>query len=220
MRYASELMAADKEISRIRSEIAHVDVAVISRLTPVQERAAASKAAIYVWLAAILEKVVRDSLQTTVREITALELPLKELRLSLFSLLCDPDFESVASRSRGGSWPTKIGLFQKTVGEAPAQLSEHILPWDGRTIRAEHLDTIWIVLGISTSSVPSPIHRFALKDLADGRNEVAHGTRDPVSFGRTKVTTDLLRLTSRVDEVITHLLTELDSYVDHRGFTR
>ena len=220
MRFVAELSIADRELSRIKSAIAHADVALMSRLTPVQERAAASRASAYVWLAATLERVVRDALQSTMREISSLTLPIHDLRLSLFSLLCEPEFNSLSSKSRGHSWDTRIALFLKTTDVSPAILSEDVLPLDGRTIRAEHFDTIWLVLGISSSSMPSPIHRLALKDLADGRNEVAHGHKDPVSFGRTKVTTDLFRLTSRVDDVIMHLLTELDSYVDRRHFRR
>lgn len=220
MRYTSELLLADRELARIRSEIMHADAAAISRLTPLQERAAASRAAAYVWLAATLERVVRDALQSTLREITSTAPPLRDLRLSLFALVCEGDFESVSSRNRSNTWETKIALFQKTAEATPAALSEHVLPLDSRTIRAEHFDVIWLVLGISSLSLPSPVHRIALKDLADGRNEVAHGHQDPVSFGRKKVTTDLLRLTKRVDDVITHLLTELDSYLDRRHFIR
>lgn len=220
MRYASELSIAERDLSRIRAEIAHADATEISRFTPVQERAAASRAAAYVWLAATLERVVRDALQATLREISSLAPPLRDLRLSLFSLVCESEFDSVSSRNRSTAWKSKISLFLRTADVGPATFSEDVLPLDGRTIRAEHFDTIWLVLGIPSASVPSPLHRIALRDLADGRNEVAHGHTDPVAFGRTKVTADMLRLTKRVDDVITHLLTELDLYVDRRLFVR
>lgn len=220
MRYIAQLEITEKELARIRSEIMHADTAAISRINPLQERAAATRAAAYVWLSAILERVVRESLQSTLREISAASLPLKDLRLSLFSLICEGDFESVATRNRSNAWDTKIALFAKTADATPTILSEHILPLDSRTIRAEHFDVIWLVLGLSNRSLPSPIHRIALKDLAEGRNEVAHGNIDPVSFGRAKATADILNLTKRVDDVITHLLTGLDVYLDHRFFVR
>ena len=220
MRYAAQLEITERELARIRSEILHADTAAISRISPLQERSAATRAAAYVWLAAMLERVVRDSLRSTLREISAVAVPLKDLRLSLFSLICENDFESVATRSRSKSWETKIGLFARTADTTSTLLSEHILPLDSRTIRAEHFDVIWLVLGLANLSLPSPIHRIALKDLADGRNEVAHGSIDPVSFGRAKATADILSLTKRVDDVITHLLTGLDVYLDRRLFVR
>lgn len=216
MRYATEIAHADKEISRIRAEVAHADIGAISPASPMRERAAATRAAAYVWLAATLERVVKNAVQLTIREITVAAPALKDLRLSLFALVCDADFNSVIDLGRSGSWQKKILLLERTVDANPALLSEDVLPLDGRTIRGNHFDTIWIVLGMQGPSVPSPLHRIALKDLADGRNDVAHGHLDPVTFGRNKATKDLQRLIQQVDEVIIHLLTELDAYVDNK----
>jgi hypothetical protein len=201
MRYSAELTLAARELARIRADIAHADAAVISSSSPIQERGAAVRAAAYVWLAALLERIVRDALQATLREISLLTIPVKHLRFSLFSLLCDAEFASIAERSRSNSWEQKIAVLLRTAEANPAFLSEDILPLDGRTIRGEHFDTIWLVLGLSAPSVPSPLHRIALKDLADGRNEVAHGHIDPVTFGRSKATSDMIRIATRVDEV-------------------
>ncbi|MBU9453649.1 hypothetical protein KTE10_07325 [Burkholderia multivorans] len=220
MRFTSELMLATRELARIRADIAHADTAVISPSSPIQERGAAVRASAYVWLAALLERIVRDSLQATLREITQLAVPVRDLRFSLFSLLCDAEFASIADRSRSSSWQQKIAMFVRTAEAEPAQLAENILPLDGRTIRGEHLDTIWLVLGLNAPSVPSPLHRIALKDLADGRNEIAHGHIDPVTFGRSKATNDMLGIAKRVDEVILHLLGSLDAYVEKKQYTR
>ena len=220
MRFTSELMLATRELARIRADIAHADTAVISPSSPVQERGAAVRASAYVWLAALLERITRDALQATLREITQLAVPVKDLRFSLFSLLCDAEFASIADRSRNSSWEQKIAVFLRTAEAKPALLAENILPLDGRTIRSEHFDTIWLVLGIGAPSVPSPLHRIALKDLADGRNEIAHGHIDPVTFGRSKATNDMLGIAKRVEEVIVHLLGSLDAYVDKKLYTR
>ncbi|WP_312566004.1 MAE_28990/MAE_18760 family HEPN-like nuclease [Diaphorobacter sp.] len=220
MRFTTELMLASRELARIRADIAHADTAVISPSSPVQERGAAVRAWAYVWLAALLERIVRDALQATFREITQLAIPVKDLKFSLFSLLCDAEFASIADRSRSNSWEQKIAVFLRTSEAKPALLAENILPLDGRTIRGEHFETIWLVLGLSTPSVPSPLHRIALKDLADGRNEIAHGHMDPVTFGRSKATNDMLGIAKRVEEVIVHLLGSLDAYVDKKQYTR
>lgn len=220
MRFTAELTLASRELSRIRADIAHADAAVISALSPIQERGAAVRASAYVWLAALLERIVRGALQTTLREISLLAVPFRDLRFSLFALMCDSEFASISDRSRSTSWEQKIAVFLRTAEPGPAQLPEDVLPLDGRTIRGEHFDTIWLVLGLSTPAVPSPLHRIALKALADGRNEVAHGHIDPVTFGRSKATSDMLAIARRVDEVILHLLVALDDYVDKKHYSR
>lgn len=211
---------ASREIARIRSDIVHADSAAISPFNPMHERAASIRAATYVWLAATLERLVREAIQATLREISALSPSHRDLRISLFSLICDGEFESVSSRSRSKAWDVKVNLLNRVNDVGPAVLSEDILPLDGRTIRASHLDSIWLVLGLPTPSTPTTLHRIALNDLADGRNEVAHGNTDPVTFGRTKATNDLLRLTTRVEDVVTHLLATLDAYVSGKQYAR
>ena len=220
MRFAPEIAFASREIARIRSDIVYADSTAISPLSPIHERAASMRAYAYVWLAAVLERIVRDAVQSTLREISALTPAHKDLRLSLFALICEGDFDSVSSRARSNAWEVKINLLSRTADPNPAALSEHILPLDGRTIRAEHFDIIWLVLGLPSPSTPTALHRVALKDLADGRNEVAHGNTDPVAFGRKKATRDLLRLTSRVEDLVAHLLAGLDDYIGRRLFAR
>lgn len=219
-RFVPALAHASREVTRIRTEISHADAIALSPSSVVRERAVAHRAAAYVWLAAALESVVRAALQEAAREISSLSIPSKQLRVSLFSLICDAEFASIADRSRQATWDAKTKLLSRVLEDAPAALSEEILPLDGRTIRAEHFDTIWTVLGLAGHSLPSPRHRFALKDLADGRNEVAHGHQDPVSFGRTKATVDMLRLIDRVDDVMTHFLVQLDDYLATKSFAR
>lgn len=218
MRFATEIALVDKELSRIKAEVAHADAAALSLASPVQERAAASRASAYVWLAAVLERVVRSSIQQALLEISAATPSLKDLRLSLFSLLCDGEFKSISDRAKSHSWAAKIAIFERTIATGAAILSGDVMPLDGKTIRGDHFDTIWLVFGMQSQSLPSPLHRIALKDLADGRNEVAHGHFDPVVFGRRKATRDLLRLIGQVDDVITHLLTSLDGYIDKKQY--
>ncbi len=43
---------------------------------------------------------------------------------------------------------------------------------------------------------------------------------DPVTFGRSKATNDMLGIAKRVEEVIVHLLGSLDAYVDKKQYTR
>ncbi|WP_457356117.1 MAE_28990/MAE_18760 family HEPN-like nuclease [Roseateles sp. P5_D6] len=219
-RFGTELGSAGKELTRIQGEIVHADSIALSPISTQKERAAAQRAAAYVWLAALLERTVRDALKATVREITAAAPPLNQIRASLHTLLCDAHFASIAAQRRSASWETKRKIFESTAATDAAVFSEDLLPLDGKTLRGEHFDVIWAVFDIHGDSLPTPRHRIALKDLAEGRNDVAHGNIDPIVFGRTKATTDMLRLASHIDDVITHLLVKLDDYLSNAGFNK
>lgn len=219
-RFGVEMTFASRELTRLCDDVTHADAIAISPKLLARSRSAANRAATYVWLASVLERVVRDALQSTMREISSLAIPTNQIRVSLFALLCDADFAAIAGRNRAASWEVKAKVFARVFGDSPVTMSEDVLPLDGRTIRGEHFDNIWLVLGLSGCSLPSPRHRLALKDLADGRNTVAHGHSDPTSFGRTKATADVLSLIKHVDDVITHFLCELDTYLDNKRFKR
>jgi hypothetical protein len=220
VRFASQLQYASGELGRIRKDIRHADVAVLSAAIDRRERSAITRAYVYVWLAALLERVIRDGIRDALRELASHKVPSNELRASLFALLCDPEIASVSDRNRQSGWSTRVGLFARLLATEPAAFSEDIVPLDGRTLRAEHFDSIWVVFGLQGPSLPAPQHRVALKDLADGRNEVAHGHLEPVVFGKQKATADLLRLATRVEDVISHFMGAMDDYLGKAKYRR
>jgi hypothetical protein len=218
--FASFLAAASQETSKIRAELAHVDTITIGAASNVRDRCALAKAFYYVWLEAILEDTVKNSFSALLGELNAAAVPQEKLRTSLFSLLCEPELDSISDRKRHSSWPNRISLFSRLVDKAPATFNQSILPLDNRTLRGEHFDTIWLVLGLPGTSLPSPLHRVALSDLAEGRNDVAHGAVQPIVFGKAKATIDMLNLVGRVEDVVSHYLAALEDYLGKQQFSR
>jgi hypothetical protein len=66
----------------------------------------------------------------------------------------------------------------------------------------------------------SPKHRLALEDLADGRNDLAHGEVDPITFGRRKVYADLIRMMDMIDDILLHLCQTASDYLASNGYNR
>jgi hypothetical protein len=217
-RFSSELNYASKAFSRMRQDIFHADVAGLSSSVAERDRWASVRAFVYVGLAATLERIVRDAIGDLLDELTMVAQPPTKLRPCLFALLCDAELQAVSQKKRNSSWETRLALFEKITGNLPAAFPHEASPLDGKTLRGEHFDTIWSVFGFPSPSLPSPQHRTALIDLADGRNDVAHGEIDPVTFGRLKATSDLIRLTARVEEIVAHLLVTMDDYASNSGY--
>lgn len=220
MRFAAELGKIGTDLAWMRQELAYLDVSDLGGSMPARARNDAAKAFMYVCLAALVERVVRDALRQTVRELSGLALPQSALRTSLFSLLCDAELQSIADRRKQTTWSTRVGMLSRLVASDVAVFSEDILPLDGRTIREDHLEAIWLVLGLAGKAIPGIQHELALRDLANGRNEVAHGHSDPVTFGRTKTVSDLQKLVERVEQVLLHLLAALDTYLGSGAYKR
>lgn len=78
------------------------------------------------------------------------------------------------------------------------------LPYDGRTIRPEHLELIWHLFSLDGNAFPSPIHCQELNTLADRRNDVAHGHIIPGDMGVQVAIPDLRKTVERVEELVEH----------------
>jgi hypothetical protein len=98
--------------------------------------------------------------------------------------------------------------------------SDVVLPLDGRTLRPEHFETIWRVFGLPGAPLPSGRHSFALNDLADGRNAVAHGRSSPTMFGRSKVMADVVRIVDFIEEVVLATAVAADTYLRAHQYRR
>jgi len=99
------------------------------------------------------------------------------------------------------TWKKGGDLLQSLVTDARAPIVFRI-PFDGRTVRPEHVETVWELFDLPTPPFPSPIHRTDLDTLANKRNEIAHGHLSPVTVGRLVTKADVLATVTRVSEIV------------------
>lgn len=150
------------------------------------------RASAYVHLAAVVEVLVNETFLGVVGEIDALVGKLSDLRLSLFAIASGPNFDSLADLRGLRNWHRRCQILSDIESHAILRLDESRLPLDGRTIRPEHLDAAWKVFGFYGPSLPSSLHALALRDLADSRNDVAHGNESLSVIAGRKSPDDML----------------------------
>ena len=186
-----------------------------------RESAALVKAQSYVLLSAALESYVTTILDAVIAEIGAAGRPQQDLRATLFSMWCAPTFDSLREVRGRRMWERRTELYPPIFSPngLPAGVP-YALPLDGRTLTGDHFEVIWKVFGFLPPELPGPIHGLALRDLAGGRNDVAHGNQDPVAFGLAKAVTDVTRLTQRIEDIVEHLALKADEYIRNDLFLR
>jgi hypothetical protein len=196
--------------------------AALEESTPADrhELAAIRKAGAYLYAAAALERACREGLLAVIAEINAHGVAPERLRVSLFALHCAAELDAIGGGPRSLERVARAAAMFETVFSAAHAPLGTVLPLDGRTPRAAHFATIWRVLGFPGPAVPDPACALALDDLAEGRNDVAHGVRDPIAFGRSRAVADVARLVGRVEQMIAHLFDSADAYLDQRLFLR
>ncbi|MFE0272002.1 MAE_28990/MAE_18760 family HEPN-like nuclease [Streptomyces sp. NPDC058992] len=177
-------------------------------------------AASYVYVAAAVEKFINSALSAVIDEINSASIHYCDLRISLFAMIESNRLESLQQVRGLKMWKRRREVFSSLHEPSACQMSIEDLPLDGRTIRLDHLETIWEVFGFPGSSIPSPLHALALRDLADARNKIAHGEERASVVAGGKSITDTLRLYGKVEEVITHFWDASTDYLSSQSYRR
>lgn len=190
--------------------------------TPPSSRAleAAAKSALYIWLAAALETFTSALLRAVLQEIENSGCRLDLLHYRLFSIACAAELQSLQDIRGLKMWARRAEILERVGDPAPVTFGNQLLPLDGTTIRPHHLETIFRVFGFAGPVLPAGPHQFALIDLAETRNRLAHGEDDPVTVGRSKAISDVEGLAKRVEEIGLHLLLAAEEFLAAKRYTR
>jgi hypothetical protein len=184
-----------------------------------RDEAAKIKAVTYVLLAAALERFVQDMLSGLFEEIDTRGVLMNQLRPSMRATLLTPLVQSVRDTSGLKGLERACELLEIAVSNSPLVLNDAVYLLDGRTIRSGHFLTIWRVLGMAGSHLYSKQYgHLALEDLADGRNEIAHGVEDPITFGRAKVCIEVKSLLEHIENQALHFVLMTDAYLDSQQY--
>jgi hypothetical protein len=169
---------------------------------------------------AALENFVKSFLDELAHHINAAQIPIDRLKLGVVSVIQAPLFDSLAVASRQLVWDKRAEILFDSVGGSVKELTVGLHPLDGRTIRAEHLGSIWQIYDLPGTPLPGPVHRLALEDLRKGRNSVAHGNQGPISFGGSHPYPDVVRRVEQVEDIAIHIASAGTRYVASEGFLR
>lgn len=181
--------------------------------------AAEAKAAAFVWTAAALEAFMSAFIRESFESINTYTLVASDVRHSLFSAISEKDFHVIRSSELRATWSARLAVVLRPQGGEPITI-EGEGPLDGKTIRAYHFEAMWATFGLDGTPWPSPVHRTVLEDLANSRNDVAHGGVSPVAFGRGRTFDDCLKMLSRIDDLVLNAVIEMDDYIKTEAFKR
>lgn len=204
----------------LRRQASSADAQSLNQSQLVREAAATTKAGVYVWLAAALEEFVRQELSLLMAEVASVNPAYVDLKPSVLAVVLKPAIDSLMDMRGLKLWNRSAELLKRTTDGAVAPVAGAAHPLDGRTLKERHFQTVWDVLGLPGRPVPSPRHALALKELARVRNELAHGSLDPIVFGRSKAMADVLRTVGAVEDLGQHLHLAAETYLAGRGYLR
>lgn len=178
------------------------------------------QASVYVLLGAAIEKFTNQMVNAVADEITAQNIPYCDLSLNLLSISIGGPFLALQDVRGLKMWRKRVELLSHAQSQQVATLSSAHMPLDGRTIRPDHYEIIWMVFGFAGSSLPDARTGLALKMIADYRNLVAHGDEDPATVAGLQSVEALLRLIDQIDSLGVHIYDSAIDYLDARRYLR
>jgi hypothetical protein len=216
--FDAPLLEVGERLDDLRQFLAYLD-------TPRKHSRAAqlsrtSRAWAYVAMGAAFEDFIKSFIDELSLHINSAQVPLGHLKLGVVSVVEAPSFASLEASSKQVIWDRRAKILAASASQSVAQLTVGLHPIDGRTIRAEHLKTLWQIYDLPGTPLPGPIHSLALEDLRKGRNAVAHGNDDPVAFGGSRAYPDVVKRIGHIEDVAVHVASAGASYVAARGFVR
>lgn len=207
-----------QRVGRVQQDLYYCDVGAPNATT--RELRVGVRAATYVYTAAALEAVVRECITGLLQELNTKSLDVNQLRLSLLAMIRSPDFDALKDSSGMRMWARRAATLESCQEQQQELFNLAIIPLDGRTIRAGHFESLWKIFGFQGDSVPSARHKLALKDLADARNDLAHGEVESREIAGRKDIASLLRLVSQIEDCALHLVATIDDYLTRGLYLR
>jgi hypothetical protein len=212
------LLSFGGRVDEVRQQLYYCDVDFLRKETRFPRQSI--RASVYVHLAAALEAYVYATTESLSAEISAANVKLAGLRLSLFAISSGPGFSALGDLRGLKNWERRCEVLEAIDSISRVHLDSTHLPLDGRTIRPEHLQAIWRVFGLPGLPLPGSIHALALRDLADSRNDVAHGNEPLAVVAGRKSPADMLRLVGRIEEIGINLFSSATEYLDAAMYRR
>lgn len=218
-RLNATLTVAANELARIRSDVTSADTGILSAHAPLYM---AVKGLAYVRAAAVLEAYLKEALDAVLTELNTRQVAMSDLRLSLHSILSDGHFESLRVQGSRKRWRTRTDVLVRVDDPTPVSFSLQGFALDGKTLRAEHFELIWHVFGLPGPYLPPVlgVYRLALEDLAERRNDVAHGHVLPSDVARMKTTPEVFRMVEQVEKITEHTTLAVHDYLTQHLYRR
>lgn len=219
-RLTTNLNRVGSGLDRVKAELVRADVEAVSG-PAARERSARIVSSAYVWMAALLENFVNVTLQLAMEELNALFLQAGQCKVPILSVGAHRIFESAKSVTEYEKrWERRLEILELVNSSDILYCDVGAEPLNGKTIRAKHFDIIWKVFALTPPALPELRMRLALENLANGRNEVAHGNELPEVFGRSKTVSDTIRLTETLEEIVLFVDAKFQGYFANAEYRR
>ena len=199
--------------------ISRLEREALSERDPTKNEAAAIlRGLFYVQLYALIEYSVSLSVQVLLQEMTKLGIAYSHFDHPLYAVTLDRQFRSVADTSWRNRMLARRDLLQKQRSNDVCAIDDGVFQDELQNVWFETLRKIFEFLTIPYDPVPEPRVSGYIDDIANKRNEVAHGRSSASAVGRLTTYVELETRLKAVADLIDHIIMSFDEYLEKRLF--
>jgi hypothetical protein len=181
---------------------------------------AVSRAVSYVVMGGVLEDLMRNIPAALASDLMAIGIERRHLPVSLVAAIDAEIFRRCGNDNVTAliERATIVGIVLSHANDARPVLDfgELFKLADGHTVSDRHFMALWMILGLKGDWRNDPNDSLLLREIKEKRNDVAHWTEDPVVIGRSKRSSDLRSMISRLSDLIEHFQLNLWYWLEER----
>jgi hypothetical protein len=174
--------------------------------------AAITKGLAFISIYAAYEYTVKSIIQTVIRQMKVVAMPLNSVRLGLLPLVLDAEINAVKDAGRKTAWEKRIELFSRINSNDVVGTSDSVFPQDGSHFRLQQLHTIWKILGITEPVMPDMRLTPLIGEVVEHRNAISHGRKTATDVGRSYSKQDVMKKVNNMRDICLYLISVVESH--------
>lgn len=205
---------------RILAQRQFLDMAEAMRATSSRE-AAACRGLLFVQLYGVYENSITTSVQAVLSLIRRDALAPINIRHNVLTLALKGSFDSLSNVGQLKTWKKRLSLVADLESQDPLHaLVDTAFPFDGSHFRANQLQTIWDIFGLTCPILPEEKHIGRIAELVENRNAIAHGRRTADEVGSGFSYEDMKQRINDIEKISLYLLNQMENHYINGGILR
>jgi hypothetical protein len=194
-------------------------------LARTQEGYAASEARalrrlVYVVLYGVIEYAVKSAVQIALQRVGGLRVRYADLNQAFYAVALDPSFTALAFVGAERKWTKRSEFLTLQTSNEVCKPSDTLFDDQTMNVRFETVSTLFECFCISDPVVPNLRLKGLLNDIANNRNDVAHGSLSAQAVGARRTTEEMEKFVDDVETVVTHILACFEARLTQLTFVR
>lgn len=207
---------SQERIQQVRSFLTFIKSQESSTIPPSDEDIVKTmRGLFFVHLYAAFEKSINDAVEEYLLHVNSLRVKYRDFVHSFLPTALDPKFTSLQA---GDRWQSRVEFSRLLDSNDVCSISSSVFAMHLQNTKAKSIDEIVRNIGCESIYERNDSDMHYLDEVADKRNQVAHGRNTPVAIGSSGRSNDLEIRIEALSRILDGFITMLEKSLNLRDF--